>query len=122
MPECLKRVQAVREYRLASPSAGTVKLADRPTRFHVGNIPDGDYIVIPKVSSEKRDYIPMGMLSADNLCSVFIIPSATLFHFGVLESSTHMAWMRTAYGFPVTATEPETASLLFTLHRQQCGR
>ena len=100
MPECLKRVQAVRDYRLASSSAGTVKLADKPTRFHVENMPESNYIVVPKVSSEKRNYIPMGMLSPDNLCSdlVFIIPSATLFHFGILESSVHMAWMRAVCG------------------------
>lgn len=54
MPECLKRVQAVQEYRSNSPSAGTRKLADTPIKFHVTNMPKGDYIVIPEVSSEKR--------------------------------------------------------------------
>ncbi len=100
MPECMKRVQAVRDYRLASPSAGTVKLADRPTRFHVENMPKGTYIILPKVSSENRRYIPMGFLSPDNLSSdlVFIIPDATLYHFGVLTSNVHMAWMRAVCG------------------------
>jgi len=100
MPECLKRVQAVREFRLASKSAGTVKLADRPTRFHVENMPQGDYIVIPETSSEKRLYTPMGFLSPEVLCSnaVRLIPDATLYHFGVLTSSVHMAWMRTVCG------------------------
>ncbi len=100
MPECMKRVQAVRDYRLASPSAGTVKLADRPTRFHVENMPNGTYIILPKVSSENRRYVPMGFLSPDNLCSdlVFLIPDATLYHFGVLTSNVHMAWMRAVCG------------------------
>lgn len=52
MPECLKRVEEVRKFRLASKSAGTVKLAERPTRFHVENMPTGNYILIPEVSSE----------------------------------------------------------------------
>ena len=100
MPECMKRVQAVKEYRLASPSAGTIKLANTPTRFHVENMPKGNYIVIPEVSSEKRRYVPMGFLSPDILCSnlVKIVPNATLYHFGVLTSNVHMAWMRAVCG------------------------
>ena len=100
MPECMKRVQAVREYRLASTSAPTVKLADRPTRFHVENFPKGNYIVIPEVSSEKRKYIPIGFLTPDIFCSnlVKIVPDATLYHFGVLTSNVHNAWMRMVAG------------------------
>ncbi|MBR0156642.1 MAG: class I SAM-dependent DNA methyltransferase [Clostridia bacterium] len=100
MPECLKRIQAVREYRLASPSAGTVKLADKPTRFHVENMPRGTYIVIPEVSSERRRYVPIGFMTPDILCSnlVKLIPNATLYHFGVLTSNVHMAWMRAVCG------------------------
>lgn len=100
MPHCMERVKAVREYRLASPSAGTVKLADKPTRFHVENMPKGNYIVIPKVSSENRKYVPMGLMSPDMLCSdlVFIVPNATAYHLGVLTSNAHMAWMRAVCG------------------------
>jgi len=100
MPECLKRVHAVREFRLASKSPGTVKLADYPTRFHVENMPDTNYIVLPEVSSEKRFYIPMGFFSPSVLCSnlVKLMPDATLYHFGILESRVHMAWMRTVCG------------------------
>ena len=96
----MKRVQAVREYRLSSPSAGTVKLADTPTRFHVENMPKSNYIVIPEVSSEKRKYVPMGFLSPEILCSnlVKIVSNATLYHFGVLTSNVHMAWMRAVCG------------------------
>lgn len=100
MPECVKRVQAVMEYRLASPSAGTRKIADKPTRFHVENMPHGTYIVIPEVSSERRRYIPIGFMTPDILCSnlVKIVPDATLFHFGILTSNVHMAWVRLVCG------------------------
>ena len=100
MPHCMERVKAVREYRLASPSAGTVKLADKPTHFHVENMPKGNYIVIPEVSSEKRKYIPMGFFFPEVLCSnlVKIIPDTTLYHFGVLTSNVHMAWVRAVCG------------------------
>ena len=100
MPECMKRVEAVRAFRLASKSEGTVKLAERPTRFHVENMPKGNYIVIPEVSSEKRKYIPMGFMTPDIMCSnlVKLIPNATLYHFGVLTSNVHMAWMRAVCG------------------------
>ena len=100
MPECYKRVQAVREFRLSSSSKPTQKLADTPTRFHVENFPKGNFIVIPKVSSEKRRYIPIGCLTPDIFASdlVFIVPNATLYHFGILTSSVHNAWMRAVCG------------------------
>ena len=100
MPECMKRVQAVRNYRLSSPSAGTRKIADKPTRFHVENMPKGNYIVIPEVSSERRRYVPMGYMDDSVLCSnkVRLMPCATLYHFGVLNSNVHMAWMRAVCG------------------------
>lgn len=100
MPECMKRVKAVRDYRMQSPSAGTRKLAERPTRFHVENMPKGTYIVIPEVSSERRRYIPIGFMSSDILCSnlVKIVPNASLYHFGILASNIHMAWTRVVCG------------------------
>lgn len=100
MQYCLKRIENVKALRLASKSEGTRKIADKPTRFHVENIPSTDYIIIPRVSSEKRKYIPMGFLQPINLCSdsVHIIPKATLYHFGILTSNVHMAWMRTVCG------------------------
>lgn len=96
MPHCMERVKAVREYRLASPSPGTVKFADKPTRFHVENMPSGRYIVIPQVSSERRRYIPMGYMDNSVLCSdkVRILPNGNLYEFGILESNVHMAWVR----------------------------
>ncbi|MBE7034880.1 MAG: class I SAM-dependent DNA methyltransferase [Ruminococcaceae bacterium] len=100
MPECMKRVEAVRNVRLSSKSAGTVKIADKPTRFHVENFPKSEYIVIPEISSEKRKYIPMGFMTPDVMCSnrVKISENATLYHFGVLTSNVHMAWVNAVCG------------------------
>ena len=100
LPECLKRVQAVKEYRLSSPSAGTRKIAETPTRFHVENMPKGTSVVIPETSSEKRKYVPIGFITPDVLCSnaVRLLPDATLYHFGILTSNVHMAWMRAVGG------------------------
>ena len=100
MPHCVKRIEAVRQIRLESKSEGTRKLADRPTRFHVENMPKGNFIIIPSTSSERRRYVPMGFMPPTCLVSnaVHIIPDATLYHFGVLESNVHMAWMRAVCG------------------------
>jgi hypothetical protein len=63
-------------------------------------MPATNFIIVPKVSSEKRRYVPMGFMSPDILASdlVFVIPDATLYHFGILESNIHMAWMRAVCG------------------------
>ena len=100
MPLVYRRVKVVRDFRLASKSAGTRKLADKPTRFHVENFPTGNYLLIPSVSSENRQYIPIGFMSPNDLASnlVFVVPNATLYHFGILTSSIHMAWLRTVGG------------------------
>jgi hypothetical protein len=100
MPHALARVDAVRRVRLASKSAPTRKLAERPTRFHVENIPDAPYLVVPEVSSERRTFIPIGFMQPDTLCSnlVKIVPHATPYHFGILSSTQHMAWVRTVCG------------------------
>ncbi len=100
MPECLKRVQAVREFRLTSKRTATLKLADTPTRFQTENMPVGKFVVIPEVSSEKRKYVPMGYMDDSVLCSnkLRLMPNAELYHFGILESNVHMAWMRAVCG------------------------
>ncbi len=100
MPEAVKRVDAVKKFRLASKSAPTQKLAKTPTRFHVENIPDSSFLVIPKVSSERRQYIPIGFMSPDVLVSdlCFIFRGATHYHFGVMSSGIHMAWVRQVCG------------------------
>ena len=100
MPEALKRVEAVKNTRLASKSAPTRKLAATPARFHVENMPDSQYLVIPEVSSERRHYLPIGYLPPEILSSnkLRILRNASLFDFGVLQSLMHMAWMRTVTG------------------------
>jgi hypothetical protein len=100
MPEVVKRVKAVRKFRQQSRSQPTQKLAERPTRFHVENMPKRQYLVIPEVSSERRRYIPLGFLPPKVLCSnlVKLLPQATLFHFGVLTSAMHTAWVRQVAG------------------------
>lgn len=100
MPEVMKRVQAVKAFRLASKSAPTQKLAETPTRFHVENMPATPYLVLPEVSSERRLFIPFGFEKPTTLCSnlVKVAPGATLFHFGVLSSTMHNAWVRSTCG------------------------
>ena len=99
MPLVRDRVAKCRENRLAAPDAGRRKLADTPSLFRETKNP-ASYVVVPEVSSEKREYIPMGFQGADIICTnlLQIIPDATLYHFGVLTSSMHMAWMRAVAG------------------------
>lgn len=100
LPKVRERVEAVRELRLASKKAATRKWADMPTLFTEDRQPDENYIVVPKVSSERRRYVPMGFLTPETICSdlVFMIPNATIYHFGVLSSNVHMAWTRAVCG------------------------
>lgn len=100
MPEVIKKVDAVRKFRLASKSAPTQKLANTPTRFHVENMPKGNFMVIPEVSSERRFYIPFGFLSPEILASnkLRILPNANLQQFGILSSVMHMSWVRYTTG------------------------
>ena len=100
MPECLKRVQSVREYRLKSGRATTRKLANKPTAFQTENMPDSNYIAIPEVSSENYSYVPLGFMTPDILCSnkMRLMLNASLFHFGVLVSNVHNIWTNTVCG------------------------
>jgi hypothetical protein len=100
MPECMKRIEAVRMSRLASPSAPTQKLAATPTRFHVEFLPRAPYLVVPGVSSERREFIPIGFISSNIMASnlVLTVPDAMLFHFAILNSTMHNAWMRAVCG------------------------
>jgi hypothetical protein len=100
LPECIKRIEAVRSFRLASARKSTLKLADSPTHFQTENMPKSNYLLIPETSSERREYIPIGFMSPEVLCSnaVKLVPDATLYHFGILTSSVHNAWMRVVCG------------------------
>jgi hypothetical protein len=100
LPECLKRIQAVRDFRRASKRPVTVKLAETPTRFPVENMPNAPYLVLPEVSSERRRFIPFGFEQPETLCSnlVKLGVGANLFHFGVLSASMHNAWVRATCG------------------------
>ena len=95
-----ERVKKVKEYRLASSKAATRISAERPTVFQEVRQPKTNYVIVPSVSSESRRYIPMGFVHPEIIVNnaVLIIPSATLYHFGVLESNVHMAWMRAVCG------------------------
>lgn len=100
MPLCLKRVEAVKEFRLNSKSPGTRKLADKPTRFHVETIPTKPFLVMPLTSSERRKYVPIGFLPPNYLASnlVVVVANASLYDFGVITSNVFMAWMRYVCG------------------------
>ena len=99
MPLVMKRVEACRQMRLASPDPGCQKLAERPAQFRETMNPDA-FLIVPRHSSENRLYIPFGFLGSDVISTDanLIVPNATLYHFGVLTSSVHMGWMRTVCG------------------------
>ena len=99
MPVVMERVERCREARLASRDPGARKLADTPTLFRETNNPK-TAVVVPEVSSESRKYVPMGFIDDSVICTnkIQMIPDGTLYHFGVLTSKLHMAWMRTVCG------------------------
>ncbi len=100
MPEVMKRVQAVKAMRLSSPKATTVELALSPAHFGERRQPATNYLLIPSVSSERRSYVPIGFMDASVVVSnlVYAVPDATLFHFGVMTSAMHNAFMRFTCG------------------------
>ena len=100
MPLVLDRIEKVKQFRLASSSIPTQKLAQTPTRFHVENFPEGNSIIVPEVNSTTREYIPMGFIDNKTICSnlVKLVPNTTLYHFGILQSRMHMAWTKYVCG------------------------
>jgi hypothetical protein len=104
-PVLLNRIEKVKEYRMKSSRASTVKLAQYPYLFGEIRQPDTDYILIPNLSSGLRKYIPIGFKPKEVIASnlVLIIPGSKLFHFGVLTSIMHMTWVRYTCGMLSTS-------------------
>ncbi len=100
LPRVRERMTAVREYREASKSPPTRKLAETPTLYHVNVVPEAPFLVVPKVSSERREYVPIGWLEPPTIPSdlVFVLEHATLVDFALLTSAIHMAWLRHVSG------------------------
>ena len=95
LPEVIKRVEAVRKFRIDSVAPSTQKFADLPTLFRDRNRHD-TFIVVPRVSSENRPYIPFGFFDKNSIVSdtCMSIPNGNKYHFGVLMSKMHMAWVK----------------------------
>ncbi len=100
LPEIKKRVRMVKEFRLKSKDGGTRQLADTPTIYHLNVIPKKRFLVIPRVSSEERDYIPIGYITPPAIPSdaTMIIQNAGLGLFGLLTSKMHMVWLKSIGG------------------------
>ena len=96
----MRRLECVRQMRLASTAAPTRAMADMPYSFFSTPQTDAPCLCIPEVSSEKRKYIPIGFLPGGAIAAntVSIIPGSELYHFDILTSSVHMVWMRTVCG------------------------
>ena len=99
LPNVLKRVEAVKKFRLDSVAPSTQKFAATPTLFRDRNQPE-TYILIPSTTSENRKYIPLGFFGKDDIAnnSCHTVPNGNLYHFGILMSSMHMAWVKSVCG------------------------
>ena len=100
LPKVYERVQNVRNYRLLSPKSATIKKAETPTLFDEIRHTDSDYLVIPEVSSENRKYLPIGYIAKDVISSNknYMLPDATKYHFGILNSIMHNIWTHNISG------------------------
>lgn len=99
-PPVHDRLEAVRAARLKSPTASVRAYANNPAVFTQDRQPDARYLAVPEVTSENRRFIPMAFLGPEIVASnkLQIVPGATLYHFGILTSTMHMAWMRAVAG------------------------
>lgn len=98
--DLMERVNNVVKFRLQSKKANTRELANTPLEWEANRHNDKDFILIPRVSSEKRKYIPIGFMDRKVIAndSVQLVPNATLYEFGVLTSNVHNGWMRLIAG------------------------
>ena len=96
LPRVRERMMSVRDFRSQSKRKSTLAIADFPTRYNVEVLPTTPFLVIPKVSSERREYVPIGWLEPPTIPSdlVFVFQDATLADFALLTSAMHMAWLR----------------------------
>jgi len=100
MPLVMERIEKIKQFRLASPKKATQESAKTPTLFQEIRQPQNDYLIIPRHSSENRDYIPFGFVTSDILVNdaATILPNASLYDFAILTSSMHMTWVRYTCG------------------------
>ena len=100
MPLVVERMRAVRAFREKSKRKSTLKIASHPTRYNVEVIPNAAFLAIPKVSSERREYVPVGWLQTPTIPSdlIFVLENADLWDFGLITSRMHMAWLRNIGG------------------------
>ena len=96
----LDRIEKTKKFRLSSNREATNKLAEKPMLFGEIRQPESNYIIIPKVSSENRKFIPIGILEPSTITSgsALVIPNANLFMFGIMTSVMHMSWMKSTCG------------------------
>ena len=100
IPEIKQRIEKIKELRLKSPTTSVQVFAENPLLFTQDRQPKSNFLAIPEVSSERREYIPIGFMTSDTVPSnkIFMIPDVGLYEFGILTSQMHMAWMRTVSG------------------------
>jgi hypothetical protein len=100
MPLVLQRIEGVRQMRLKSTKQATVKWANQPTIFTENRQPSTDYILIPRHSSENRNFIPLDFFTKDSIAadSCLVVPNGNHFHFGILMSTMHMTWIKHVCG------------------------
>lgn len=100
LPKVRERIKVTKQWRLASTREQTRKKAQTPALFGENRHPPGNYLAVPKVSSERREYIPVGFLDSGTVVNdlLFMVPDADLFLFGLIQSRLHMGWMRMVSG------------------------
>lgn len=114
LPKVMERVQAVREMRLNSTAEPTRKMAEQPARFFFISQPETKYILMPEVSSERRKYVPVGLIEPEVISSNknYLVASEDMYLFGLLQSAMHMAWLA-AVGGRLKSDFQYSASMVF---------
>lgn len=98
LPKSSERIRQVEEFRASSQFEDVAKMASKPALLVEENVPDGPFLVIPTIASERRSYVPLAVLEPGTLAgtTLYVLPDASLYELGVLSSNAHMAWMRAA--------------------------